>query len=234
MPQTIGESSSCIDLRQKLSAFVITNGRSTYDYCVKALEDSQNVCFEYSVIRDKDWLAANQEIVKQCVTPFFVRVDDDMLVHPRCIEYMWHCVKTQHPKVALRQWELWEPYNNRSVRSIKVYTHSLVQRVGFRINHLGKIDKPFREDCDKMHYDIESQKDIIGIHSCSDIEEHVKYAKMRGEDKGKGFKRKEKDMRKAIKNCKLSLEEQFEQRKSYLVKQNKIRGEDFYGWLHRS
>lgn len=232
MSQTIGDSSSCIDLRKSLSAFVITNGRSTYSYVIKALEDSKNVCFDYHVIKDKDWLDANQSILKKCKTSYFVRIDDDMIVHPRCIEYMWHCVKLQSPSVALRQWELWEPYNNRTVRGIKVYTHNIAKKIGYRTNHLGKIDKPFRADCDKMGYAIISHKDIVGVHACGDIQEHIKYAKMRGEDKGKDFRRKEKDMKRSIKSCSLSIKQQFNQRKSFLISRNKERNEEFYDWLH--
>lgn len=189
---------------------------------------------DFEVIEGKSWLEANQTILKRCKTPYFLRVDDDMLVQEHAIPFMWNCIDGQSPRIALRQWELWEPYNNRTVRGIKIYTTKIAQKIGYRVNHLGKIDKPFRADCDAKGYSIESQKDIVGVHSCSDNEEeHVRYAKMRGEHHGKDFKKKEKAMRKAIRKCKLNLKQQLARTKGeHFLKLNRERHNEFYAYLH--
>lgn len=227
-----GKNSSNKDIRDHISVFVITNGRSTYDYCIKAIEESEGVCFEYDVIKDMSWIDANNEILYRCKTPYFVRVDDDMLVHPRCFQYMYHCIdKHDSNKIAMTQWELWEFYSDRSVRSIKLYNHKLTKEVGYEINHLGKIDKLFRANCNKYDYKISTFKDIIGIHSCGEVDEHLRYAKMRGEHKGKDFDKKSKFIKESISKITMPLSQQFIYRETQLAKMGKKRRSDFYYWL---
>jgi len=234
MYHNVGETSSHNDVSGLLTVFIITNGRSTYDYCHKALEASQGALFKYKVIRDKGWLEANQSILDECETPYFVRVDDDMLVHPRCIEYMAHCVSNENDKkIALRQWKLWEFYSDKPIRSIKMYSRDLARKIGFRINHLGKIDKTFRQDCVKDELKIQSYKDIIAVHSCGEVDEHLEYAKMRGEHKGEDFEKKARFIKNSISKLTMDLDAQYGAMHKKLMKEAKKDKSDFYYWIQK-
>jgi len=222
-----------IDLTDKLEVFIITNGRSTFPYCLKSVEGQQNVKFKKTIIRDMKWIDANNEILKLCQTKYFLRVDDDMLLHPRAMEYMWSRVETQGDHIAVRVFLLWETYKNMVVKGIKVYSHGPTKEIGFKVNALGKIDGVFREKVEKSKYKMKTDKNVVGIHSCSTVDEHLKYALMRGEDKGKKFPKKEKNIRKFIGRNEKTLEEQYEMRDEFLYNLGKESQSIFYNFLGR-
>ena len=198
-----------IDLSNIIDVFIITNGRSTFEYCNKSVINQKGVKFKTTIIRDKGWQEAHAEILSRVDAKFALRVDDDMLLHPMALKFMYECVKKQDNKIALRGWRLWEPWSNKVCKGIKVYDAKIARKVGFHLDHLGKIDKPFTKNAEKMGYKIKYTRDIVAIHSCGDFKEHLKYWKMRGESKGSNFKEKEKWARGLMNNFSMSLNDQY-------------------------
>jgi len=197
-----------IDLKNFIDVFVITNGRSTYEYCKKSLDSQKGVNFKINVIRDMGWQQAHDEILSKCSARFALRVDDDMLLHPLALKFMYKCVKNQGDNVALRGWRLWEPWSNKVCKGIKVYNTAIAKKIGFHLDPLGKIDKPFTANAEKKGYKIKYSKDVVAIHSCGDFKEHLKYWRMRGESSGANFKAKEAWANNLIKGFSMNLQEQ--------------------------
>jgi len=216
-----------------LDIFLITNGRSTFQYALQSLLDQQDIICNPQIIKDLPWLEANLTIVSRCKSKYFLRVDDDMLLHPKTISFMLKCIKDQDSNIALRGWRLWEPYSLKVCKGIKIYNHKLVQMIGFRINELGKIDKPFTEDATKQGFKQVYTDDVVAIHSCSTFEEHLDYAVKRGEDKGKDFKKEKRWMRNQIGNFNLSLEQQYVLRTDFLETLNTKKKTDFSRYLKK-
>lgn len=217
-----------IDINNKLEVFIITNGRGTFPYCKKTVDEQQGVLFKTTVIKGLSWLESNNAILDQCESHFFCRVDDDMLLNPMAVAYMWDCIKKQYKNIIMTQWRLWEPYGKRDLRGVKVYTHPSTKQLGFRTNHLGKIDKPFREDIVGSKWQIGAYEDILGIHACSTYEEHLKYAILRGEHNGKDFPKKRREMQRRIEGFNKSVKDQYMMSKGALLKRNRKQGWDFY------
>jgi hypothetical protein len=209
-----------IDLDGQLEAYLITNGRSTLPYCERALKAQEGVLFKTVYHRDLDWLEANRKILRDCKTRFFLRVDDDMILHPRAVSYMWHIASGQPADIALRGFRLWEPYSDKVCKGIKIYDTQQARRVGFRINEIGKIDKPFTKDAEQKNLRIQYEEDVVGIHACSSIDEHIRYAQMRGEDRGKDFAKEESWMREKIGSYRGTLDDQYALAGGFLRKLN--------------
>ncbi|MHA1469631.1 MAG: hypothetical protein ACTSSP_03595 [Candidatus Asgardarchaeia archaeon] len=222
-----------IDLNGIIDVFIITNGRSTFPYCMKSVEEQKGINFNLRVHENMDWLSAHEKILKDCGSNFFLRVDDDMMLNPYALKFMYNCVSGLSSKVSLRGWRLWEPWSNKRCKGIKVYNLKNAKKIGFRIDHLGKIDKPFTKDSKNLGFKVVYTDDLLAIHACSTISEHLEYWSMRGEATGDNFKSKEKWLRKHMGNFKMTLEQQYELRRGFLRKLNKKYKTNFYNHMGR-
>lgn len=205
---------------KNLEVFIITNGRSTFEYCKKSIEAQHNNNFMTHIIKNKKWLEAHKEILSSCKAQYALRVDDDMFLHPLAISFILQCLLKLQSNIALRGWRLWEPWSNKICKGIKVYHLKNTKKIGFTLDHLGKIDKPFSENAKKNGYSIEYSRDIIGIHACGNFEEHLRYWEMRGESRGSQFMKKAKWAQKLIDNFSMSLEEQYKLSQNFLERLN--------------
>ena len=219
------------DLTDKLQVFLITNGRSTFPYCYESIEQQKNVKLKVAIHRDMTWLDANRLILQDCTSPYFVRIDDDMILHPQALAYMWACVRNQSSRIALRGFRLWEPYSDKVVKGIKVYRFDIVKEIGFNISKIGKIDKVFTKEAERKGYIIEYSDDVVGIHSCTKFEEHLRYAIMRGEDNNKDFPKEKAWMKEHIEGYEVPLDEQAKLAGGFLRKLNKKKKTSFYKFM---
>lgn len=227
----MGKIFDVLDLTSLLEVFLITNGRSTFSHAKGSIEAQKHVTFKTTIHEGMDWLSANRQILKVCKAPFFVRVDDDMILNPHAIRFMWHCVKAQSSRIALRGFKLWEPYSNKVVKGIKVYNLALAKDIGFRISDIGKIDKLFTADAKKRRKKVIYSDDVLGIHACSTFKEHLRYALMRGEDKGSGFSVERAWMKHHINRFSVPLRKQFKMANKFIRRLNKRTKSDFFRFL---
>lgn len=206
--------SSLLDIRGFFDIFIITNGRSTFEYCHKAIRNQNEVVVNVHIVKDKPWIEANNYCVKNCISGHFLRVDDDMILHPKAllfITYQFNTILKVEKRWAMRFWKLWEPWRGQPVNGIKLYDKRIVGKLGgFRANKLGKIDGTFREDVERSKFHLSADKSMFAVHSCSTFEENLRYAKMRGEERGKGFKKKRARLERDIGKYDKSVKEQYE------------------------
>jgi hypothetical protein len=218
---------SNIDLDGTIEVFIITNGRSTFKHCKNSVENQVGVKFNTTIIKDFGWQEAHERILSECDSRFALRVDDDMLLHPYAINFMYQCVKDQSDKIALRGWRLWEPWSDKVCKGIKVYNLAAAQKIGFKLDKRGKIDKPFTKNAERMGYKVKYSQDVVAIHSCGDFDEHLRYWEMRGEASIKSFKGKKKWAENLISNFSMSLEDQYKLTGKFMKKLNKKKRTDF-------
>jgi len=185
-----------INLKGLIDVCIITNGRKSYPYALKCLEDQENVVFNLKVIEHMSWIDACNECLNSSNSPFYVRVDDDMLLHPRALEFFNYLRTTDdNTNNVIVNCKLWEVGRRRMISGIKMYNRSLTKEVGFELDKRGKVDKIFRKNSDiKGFKNGGASQSIIGIHAALSIEENMKYVKLRGEDKDIAFKEKRRDL----------------------------------------
>jgi len=124
-----------------IEAFIITNGRGTFEYAHRSLKEQTFKNLKITVIRDRKWIDAVNECLSKCSSTFFIRVDDDMFLHPYCVEYMYHQAKRiNQRRIAAYSCKLWEDWAGKIAGSVKVYhKKNVVSKLGkFRVNKLGK------------------------------------------------------------------------------------------------
>lgn len=178
-----------IDLRGKLDVFLITNGRSSFPYALAHLESQEGVEFDLQIVRNLPHLKAYKACQQRGEAPFYLRVDDDMFLHPRAVAYFNHLATDLGKNTIMAYARLWEPWGRDDrgrtiyvIDSVKMYQRSLAAKTGFRVNASGRVDKLFKQDSQKKGFAYEGHKcSVVGIHAACSIEENERYAKLRGE-----------------------------------------------------
>ena len=156
-----------------MEAFVITNGRKTLDYTLRSI-DEQTLHIKTTVIRDLKWVDALNLCCRQATSDFYFRIDDDMFLHKLAFEYYCEAIKL-HKNIGVYECKFWEDWSSKPAGSLKLYNSSVVKKIGFRPNRLGKVDKTFAEDLSKTKYARIKDKSMIGLHACASAEDQIRY-----------------------------------------------------------
>jgi hypothetical protein len=157
-----------------IEIFVFTNGSSSLEYALRSIE-AQTVPCKHSILRDMSILDGMNNAVKQCQSEYYLKIDDDMLLHPRLVEfYEWKLKQLGSP--ALYGCRLWEPWHKRFVQSVKAYQTRIARKVGFHADARGKIDVEYvRNLAATGHKALIDLDSIVAVHALRSVEEQRQY-----------------------------------------------------------
>lgn len=220
-----------IDLTNKLEVFIITNGRSTFEYCHRAIED-QEATFKIKVIRDMKWVDALNACLEQCETPHFLRVDDDFVLHKHALPYMWEVFR-KHPNVGRMSMYLcllWEDWTRKIAGGVKIYNKDIVKKLGgFKASkRFGKVDKVFYKAVRRSRYIYTKNKSIVGLHTMGEWKEQLRYEKLWSDQSAAPY---QKVTHKRMKRYSKDLEYQWSLRGDFLKRLNRKKRTQFYKYL---
>lgn len=116
------------DLSSALTVFVTTVGGPTVDACLAHLRD-QDCTFALQVIDHVAPMdAAFQRMLDQCRTPFYVQVDEDMLLYPHAVRALHAAMAAAPSDVAAIARNLYDVHLERCVLGVKIFRHQIVRR----------------------------------------------------------------------------------------------------------
>ena len=210
-----------------VEAFIITNGRSTFEYALKSLEN-QTPKLKVTVLRDMKWVDALNECLSICSSDFYIRVDDDMFLHPSCVEYMLKKAK-KRKTLGVYICRLWEDWSRRPGGYVKLYKTRVARKIRFRVNRLGKVDKPFFKDLRRTNYKGIKDKSLVGLHACGNREDEAHYRKLWLTQNATTHYDEPKELDRARKRYKKTIAQQYDLLK-ILKKKNKKYKTKFYGY----
>jgi len=119
------------DLSADLTVFVSTVGAASFPECMMALE-RQDVRFRLEVIdRVAPMSAAFQLMMDRCQTPYYIQVDEDMLLHPHAVRVLHERIRTADLAVPLVVAWLWDAHLGHCIQGVKAFRHSIVSRYPF-------------------------------------------------------------------------------------------------------
>lgn len=158
----------------KVEAFVITNGRETFDYVLDSIQ-KQSMPLKLTMVRDRKWVDSLRYCAKHVKSEFFIRIDDDMMLHPHAFAFFLKAVPKIKRNVGVYVCRLWEDWSQKPIKGIRMYRSSAVRAVGFHPNKLGKVDKVFRRDLRKIGKKELCNDGIVGIHALANEKDQVHY-----------------------------------------------------------
>jgi glycosyltransferase involved in cell wall biosynthesis len=119
------------DLSDRVTVFVSTVGADSYPACRENLR-LQDCRFKLGIIRRvAPMSAAFQRMVDRCETPFFVQVDEDMLLYPHAVRSLYEWIAAEPESTVIAIGELYDPHLERCIHGVKIYRHDVVRRYPF-------------------------------------------------------------------------------------------------------
>ena len=129
--RTIGSGT---DLSAAVTVFVTTVGAPTFSDCVARLE-AQDVTVSFGLIDHVAPLtAALQEMADRCATPYYVQVDEDMLLDSDAIRRLYDLIRREWHDVAIVVGMLDDDHLGRPIEGIKINRLEMVRDFDWRIH----------------------------------------------------------------------------------------------------
>ena len=115
------------NLSKEVTVFVITVGDEVnFEDCIEHMK-GQTVGFRLNVItRIAPMSAAFQEMLNRCNTPFFVQVDEDMLLFPTAIQSLYDLIANTSSRTAMVCAPLWDCDVEDPIYGVKIYRRSVL------------------------------------------------------------------------------------------------------------
>lgn len=212
-----------------LEVFIYTNGRSSFDFSLKSIKH-QSIVPKINIVKDMTMIKAISYSLSKCSSKYFMKIDDDFLLHTRAIEFMWNeFVELSNSNTAMVWWHLWENWSRNKIQSIKIYNRELAEKVGFVADSEGRIDITFIGRTRKNGFDMIRRESMVGIHGCSPWQEQLEYLKTWKEQAKSG---KHSKIRTGLmRSYNVPLQRQFNDRDNVLFRVNRLYNTDFFKFL---
>lgn len=188
-----------VDLRGFIDVCVLTNGRESFKQVIQSLEAQVDVKFDLHVVKNKNIIDACNDCLNYSDASFFIKVDDDMILHPMTLKYYFYRVGSvavsSFKHVAIYGSILWEPWNGRYCNILKAYDRRIAKKIGFKPDARGKIDKVYRQACKARNYAVVKEKSVVGIHAACKASDNMKYCELFGCTKDPKFSIRRKEIK---------------------------------------
>ena len=108
--------------------YLTTVGARTFDAALASVQ-AQDCSFRLSVIEFVAPLsAALQQMIDECETPYYVQVDEDMILEPNAVRVLHEAISETPDNVALVAGYLWDAHLDAPIQGIKIFRHEVARR----------------------------------------------------------------------------------------------------------
>ena len=174
-----GETRGLQDLTAEVTAYVATVGASSLPGCLAHLAE-QRCHFRLRKIEHvAPMSAAFQAMLDQCETPYYVQVDEDMLLYPDAIQRLHDELRGAPDDIAFVVGYLHDVHLEQPVQGVKIFRHAIVRRYPFADVQSCELDQVDRLRADGFAYrvlpagtersadDTEFPYAIVGLHGAT-------------------------------------------------------------------
>ena len=121
-----------MDLRDLVTVFVTTVGYPTFGACLEHLR-AQDSRFTLRIIEHvAPMSAAFQRMLDECTTPYYVQVDEDMLLYPHAVRTLYERLAATESRMVQYVAALYDVHLERVIYGLKIFRHTVVRRYPFR------------------------------------------------------------------------------------------------------
>jgi hypothetical protein len=140
------------DLENEVTVFVSTVGSHNLASCLAAL-GRQDCKFRLEMVENvAPMSAAFQQMLDRCETPYYIQVDEDMLLHPNAVRTLWKRIRSSTPNTAAWVGTLFDAHLGRLLRGVKIFKHKIARRYPFRDVRGCDLDQLTRAEADGFAY----------------------------------------------------------------------------------
>jgi len=161
------------DLSGEVTAFIVSCEKNpNFENCVKALR-SQTVKVKINVIKNYHPMSlAFQQMLERCDTPYYIEVDEDMILNEDAVEIMYEKIKNSEENFAMFAYLLKDVHLDFDLYGVKIYKYDIFKKYPYNLECLScEVEQLDRIKKDNYKYDCISE--LVGEHSplwtCPDI-----------------------------------------------------------------
>jgi hypothetical protein len=159
------------DLSAWVTVFVTTVGYPTFERCMECLQ-AQDCDFRLKVIENvAPMSAAFQRMLDECETPFYVQVDEDMLLYPQAVRTLYERMSRLDDAVAMYAACLYDEHIERAILGIQITRTEIARRYPLRDVEGFEWEQRSRWRCDGYTYVLErvegtgrNSPQTLGLH----------------------------------------------------------------------
>lgn len=120
------------DLSAEVTVFVTTVGSPAYELCRFGLE-TQDTIFRLEAIENvAPMSAAYQQMHERCRTPYYIQLDEDMLLYPAAVGALYDRLTAAPVEVCCYVANLFDSHLDRMIHGVKIFRHGVVRNFPFR------------------------------------------------------------------------------------------------------
>ncbi len=140
------------DLSAMVTAFVTTVGASTFDLCCQRLAE-QDCTFAVEIIDHvAPMSAAFQQMLDRCRTPYYVQVDEDMVLFPHAVGTLHDRIAALSDDVPMYAADLYDTHLRRTILGVKIFRHAIARCYPFGVDDSFEVDQLLRMAEDGYRY----------------------------------------------------------------------------------
>ncbi len=154
------------DFSKELTVFLITCGDNpNLNDCYSALLD-QTCLFKIDTIKNYTPMSvAFQQMLERINTPYYIEVDEDMILEKNTIEKMYtDMINEKNPAIAMKCYFLHDVHLDKDIMGVKIYKSEIFKKYPYNMNH-PSIEVEQLERLQKDGYIYEGRPNIVGLHS---------------------------------------------------------------------
>jgi hypothetical protein len=137
-----------VDLSDAVTVFVTTVGAPTLAACMAHLQ-AQDCRFTLRLIENVAPMnVAFQRMLDECTTPYYVQVDEDMLLDPHAVRTLYERIEATSPRAAMFVATLFDVHLARCIIGVKIYRHDVVRRYPLAMQDSFESDQARRIEAD--------------------------------------------------------------------------------------
>jgi GT2 family glycosyltransferase/glycosyltransferase involved in cell wall biosynthesis/2-polyprenyl-3-methyl-5-hydroxy-6-metoxy-1,4-benzoquinol methylase/tetratricopeptide (TPR) repeat protein len=114
------------------TVFLLTVGDPAFQACKDSVERQTGTTFKVETIQNVcPFNAAAQEMITRCTTPYFIQVDEDMVLHPDAVSRMEQQMAHAPSEVGMICFHLYDEDRECPIQGVKIYRTESMKQVSF-------------------------------------------------------------------------------------------------------
>lgn len=153
------------NLENELTVFIIRSGKNpNYEDCLESIKNQTCTFVLNEIVDVSPMSAAFQQMIERCDTPYYVQVDEDMILDEYAIERMYYSIKCTKRTVCMVSHMLKDVHLEKDIFGIKIYRHDVMVNYPYDLNIIS-CEKDQMTRLENEGYEIQVIEKTIGKHS---------------------------------------------------------------------
>jgi GR25 family glycosyltransferase involved in LPS biosynthesis len=153
------------NFENELTVFIIRSGNNpNYKSCLNAIQNQSCTFVLNEIVDISPMSAAFQQMIERCDTPYYIQVDEDMILDEFAVERMYYAIKCTKRNVCMVSHMLKDAHLDINIFGVKVYRHDIMVNYPYNLQIIS-CEKDQMTRLENDGYEVQLIEKPIGKHS---------------------------------------------------------------------